>query len=280
MINPDEFDVQIFLNLDSDVLYIDGNTGVPDYVLVKYKNPDDPTYREFSSVESSHYGGENVVFDPKKVRSYFQGQIQKSINGFDQFEVDPSTSGPAIKLDIVYGDNNTEMSIDMVPIVVLGGKEIVAKPHPKTKHKQHGEEYAKYWRWSFTKQEKAAIERYPKDACHRKCLKIIKAIRENHPGQLGQFRSYIFKTALLHLMDEHSQDEWGEEQLTERFIDFLQYFIQCLKLRELPHYFVDDLNIFEDMSESALQNSMYFLSIKISSANIRQLLKSDRVKKV
>ncbi|XP_054265427.1 protein mab-21-like [Macrosteles quadrilineatus] len=109
------------------------------------------------------------------------------------------------------------------------------------------------WVMSFTEVESRLLF----GACRRRCLSILKTLRDRHlelPG--SPVTSYHIKTLVLYECEKHPMEtEWDEASLGDRINGILLQLISCLQCRRCPHYFLPQLDLFKGKSPSALENA-------------------------
>ncbi|XP_065581228.1 protein mab-21-like isoform X2 [Artemia franciscana] len=93
--------------------------------------------------------------------------------------------------------------------------------------------------------------------CRRKCLSILKTLRDRHldiPG--NPVTSYILKTLLLYECEKHPRElEWDEACLGDRINGIFLQLISCLQCRRCPHYFLPALDLFRGKPSPSLENA-------------------------
>ncbi|XP_068751560.1 cyclic GMP-AMP synthase-like [Montipora capricornis] len=123
------------------------------------------------------------------------------------------------------------------------------------------------WCRAFSLKERdivSSLDRTNGGTCRLECLKILKFIfRSDRKLRLFQF--YLIKTAFLHY--NAMETEWRADQLGERFLGMLRYIQECLKRKDLQHYFLRDVNLLKGLSGS---------SIRTVDGRIQQLLMDER----
>lgn len=268
VIKPDEFDVMIPLNVTPQSFSLEPAGSAPGFVVLRKGDCEMFSLDKYLSQEEE---GEQKYLSPQKLRTHFQSYIRKSINSITDYKVTSGPKGPSITLHVEY-DLNKKFTVDFVPVIILGETHVVAKPHPEFL-KNDVPAYEKFWRESFSHKEWDIMARHTGES-HKKCLKIAKAIRLN-VAQLSMFNSYVFKTVFLHMLDESGPEEWAEETLQDRFIDFFQTFLLYLRKGQLPHHFNPCVNLLEYYDEKAVENAKNFLTRKISKTKLDSLLKMD-----
>ncbi|XP_051508266.1 cyclic GMP-AMP synthase-like [Myxocyprinus asiaticus] len=114
------------------------------------------------------------------------------------------------------------------------------------------------WRISFSHVEKDILKRHGhsktcceargQKCCRKECLKLLKyllgQLKKKHPKEMSNFCSYHAKTTLLHACAERVEDsEWASNQLADCFHQLLEDFIEHLRKRDLPNFFVPSHNL-------------------------------------
>lgn len=109
------------------------------------------------------------------------------------------------------------------------------------------------WVMSFTDVESKLLI----GGCRKKCLSILKTLRDRHlelPG--NPVTNYHMKTLLLYECEKHPNElEWDETCLGDRINGIFLQLISCLQCRRCPHYFLPHLDLFKGKSPSALENA-------------------------
>ena len=101
------------------------------------------------------------------------------------------------------------------------------------------------WIFSFAAAEKKLLRegsRGEANCCRKPVLRILKALKDElnwHP-----LKSYHLKTILFHASEDNPW-QWSSDHIGDRFIDLLQRLEKCLREVNCPHYFIKDLNLFE-----------------------------------
>ncbi|XP_052007486.1 cyclic GMP-AMP synthase [Xyrauchen texanus] len=114
------------------------------------------------------------------------------------------------------------------------------------------------WRISFSHVEKDILKRHGhsktcceargQKCCRRECLKLLKyllgQLKEKHPKEMSNFCSYHAKTILLHACAKRVEDSfWAYSQLSVCFQQLLEDFVECLRKRDLPNFFIPSHNL-------------------------------------
>ncbi len=266
---PEQFDMLISLTLDSDVwqLVDAGQTVLRahGYWLIRRKN------LEFFTLGSSQYDKFMIgeYLSPNKVKMAFQDFTNRVGKWSSEWKVQANVIGTAVELTVIYGQGQ-KLKVDFRPSVVMDNVQVIAKPHPLC---QTDRTYDNFWRQSFALQELDKMHTAKENGCQGMCVKILKAIRLNHPDQLGHLPSYIFKTIVLHLLD--AEEDWMEEAMSERFLDTLKFLEECLKVHQLPHYFSSELNLLQGVDPIAQDMIRDFVTHIIEQHQFQWLLKTE-----
>uniref|UniRef100_A0A1B0C964 Uncharacterized protein n=2 Tax=Lutzomyia longipalpis TaxID=7200 RepID=A0A1B0C964_LUTLO len=109
------------------------------------------------------------------------------------------------------------------------------------------------WIMSFREAENRLLY----GGCRKKCLSILKTLRDRHLDLPGEpITSYHMKTLLLYECEKHPQEmEWDETCLADRINGILLQMISCLQCRRCPHYFLPSLNLFKGKSPNSMENA-------------------------
>ncbi|GJQ75179.1 putative Mab-21 protein [Trypoxylus dichotomus] len=93
--------------------------------------------------------------------------------------------------------------------------------------------------------------------CRRRCLSILKTLRDRHLDLPGNpVSSYHMKTLLLYECEKHPREiEWDESCIADRINGIFLQLISCLQCRRCPHYFLPNLDLFKGKSANALENA-------------------------
>ena len=109
--------------------------------------------------------------------------------------------------------------------------------------------------------------------CQLMCLKLLEAVRLNHPAQLGMLTPYSVRTIVMHCMT--FEDAWHQEQLSERFLDTLKALEEYFRARNLPHFFCPKVNLLEDVDPDTLDLARDFIAHVVGNNQFPALLKSN-----
>lgn len=87
----------------------------------------------------------------------------------------------------------------------------------------------------------------------KKCYLIVKALIDVHIKQdieLSKLMcSYYLKTSLYWLCESLEKERWTYETLYDRFVDFIDYIINCFKNKCLKHYFIPEMNLIDHLDD-------------------------------
>lgn len=91
--------------------------------------------------------------------------------------------------------------------------------------------------------------------CRRRCLSILKTLRDRHLDLAGDpVTAYVLKTLVLYECEKHPQEaEWDEPALGDRLLGILLQLITCLQCRRCPHYFLPAINLLRGTTPPSLE---------------------------
>lgn len=140
----------------------------------------------------------------------------------------------------------------LVAEVKAEGFDLLSKESAYMKEKQSAAE-GDAWVVSFLQAESILLA----GGCRRKCLSILKTIRDRHLDLPGNpVDGYHVKTLLLYECEKHPHEmEWDEGCLGDRVNGILLQLISCLQNRRCPHYFLPNLDLLRGKSASALDSA-------------------------
>ena len=109
------------------------------------------------------------------------------------------------------------------------------------------------WVISFFEAENRLLQ----GGCRRRCLSILKTLRDQHLDLPGNpVTSYICKTLLLYECEKHPREfDWDESCIGDRLNGIFLQLISCLQCKRCPHYFLPNLDLFKGKSPSAMENA-------------------------
>ncbi|CAG9859909.1 unnamed protein product [Phyllotreta striolata] len=109
------------------------------------------------------------------------------------------------------------------------------------------------WVLSFFEAENRLLQ----GGCRRRCLSILKTLRDRHLDLPGNpVTGYHMKTLLLYECEKHPREsEWDESCIADRINGIFLQLISCLQCKRCPHYFLPNLDLFKGKSPSALENA-------------------------
>ncbi|KAL1460156.1 hypothetical protein WDU94_012093 [Cyamophila willieti] len=109
------------------------------------------------------------------------------------------------------------------------------------------------WVMSFLEVEKRLLF----GGCRRKCLSVLKTLRNRHLDLPGNpISNYCMKTLLLYECEKHPTEfEWEDTCVADRINGIFLQLISCLQCRRCPNYFVPQLDLFKGKTPSSLENA-------------------------
>jgi len=109
--------------------------------------------------------------------------------------------------------------------------------------------------------------------CRRRCLSILKTLRDRHLDLPGRpVDSYHMGTLLLNECEKHPlESDWDDGCLGDRVNGILLQLISCLQNRRCPHFFLPGLDLMRERSTSSMD-----LAAKHAWTLLRELLTNCR----
>ncbi|KAG5314847.1 PREDICTED: protein mab-21-like [Acromyrmex echinatior] len=271
VISPGEFEVVLYLNQMGVFNFVDDGT-LPGCAVLKLS---DGRKRSMSLwVEFITASG---YLSARKIRSRFQTLVAQACdkcNYRDSVKMIADTTEvklrireryvvqitPAFKCSGVWPRSAAHWPIPHIPWphpnlvaeVKTEGFDLLSKESVALQGKQSAME-GDAWVLSFTEAETRLLQ----GGCRRKCLSILKTLRDRHLDLPGNpVTSYHMKTLLLHECEKHPlETEWDESCLADRINGIFLQLISCLQCRRCPHYFLPNLDLFKGKSPSGLENA-------------------------
>ena len=221
---------------------------------------------------------ENQFLSPMKARIFFRELIQNAVKEYPEtapYKITVSSVGSATSVNVLY-DEECRLHIHFMPAVKLGSRLLTANPYPRCEQEHDCEEgYRKLWQECYALQEAEKLSSMSMhEMCHIRCLKIMKAIILNDNLHLGKLSSYHCKTLLFYLMDKESN--WDCSKLGERVSDMLNMLDFYLRERRLPHYYLPEINLFEEFGRHELDDLKNYITSVLRKGSISALLKRGR----
>ena len=263
----DEVDVMVVLKTTKPWFWGDPEvmvqeTDIPGYVRLKTTMADSKLHKYVSS---------EWYIIPERLRNgWFHSLVDQAVRDFrarlPSSDVDLLLRyhGPAVQLDIVQGDTEEMLlSADLVPCFEINSDDYyVAKGYP-------GSDLL--WRQSFSLKEKDLLRRMDRDdhGCRHELLRIVKTIVKKERTSIGRLNSYHLKTAFMHYITENTDDWEGRNSLGKHFVGFLAELQASLQRGILPHYWLADVNLLDDISVRIVAQMAYRLKRILNSEAVR-----------
>ena len=267
----DEVDVMVVLKTTTPWLWGDPeviveDTDVPGYVRLKARV--DSKFRK--------YAGPEGYINPERLRNgWFYSLVDQAVSDFrarsPRSDVDMvvRAHGPAVQLDIFKKETGeTLLSADLVPCFQIGPDSYyVAKEY---RGRRYVSSPGLLWRQSFSLKEKGILEYMDRDhGCRHELLRIVKTIVNRERTSLGRLESYHLKTAFMHYIKQKRQNWTSRNSLGEHFVGFAGDLQRFLESGNLPHYWLDGVNILEDIDDVVVRNMAYRLKRILNSETER-----------
>jgi len=171
--------------------------------------------------------------------------------------------GPAVQLDIFQkGTGEKLLSADLVPCLEgNSGEYFVAKRYA-------GSDLL--WRQSFSLKEKHLLKYMDSDqGCRHELFRIVKTIVKKERTSLGRLNSYHLKTAFMHYI-EKEPGNWADwNSLGKHFVGFLTELQGFLERGNLPHYWLPNVNVLDDIDLTVVEQMAYRLKRILNSEAVR-----------
>ncbi|XP_039266091.1 putative nucleotidyltransferase MAB21L1 [Styela clava] len=118
---------------------------------------------------------------------------------------------------------------------------------------RHSNAESDAWVMSFTHSEEVLIS----GGCRRRCLSILKTLRDRHLDFAGKsLNNYHMKTLVLYECEKHPrEEEWIEVCIGDRLLGILIQFISCLQCRRFPHYFLPGVDLLAGSNPAILETA-------------------------
>nr|XP_056712157.1 cyclic GMP-AMP synthase [Euleptes europaea] len=275
---PDEFDIMLKVpEVRLELEPYDTCDYKDPYYLVKLKR--NPTLKQLNKfADQEHLSASKIL---SELRTIITDEV-KTINEMKVTVEREKPGSPAVTLQI--GEPPSRISVDIILALEMTGTTLwdSRKGGPDVKkwlgaqmerqlYRQRrclvpknvkvGAHFIDTWRLSFSLAEKTIIKYHGnaktccedngKKCCRKDCLKLLKYLLEQlktkhqSRNQFNKFCSYHAKTAFFHTCAKWtSDDEWLPENFDECFERLLNYFLDCLRIVELKHFFIPEYNLF------------------------------------
>ena len=271
VISPTEFEVVLYLNQMGVFNFVDDG-GIPGCAVLKLS---DGRKRSMSLwVEFITASG---YLSARKIRSRFQTLVAQAVDKCsyrDSVKMVADTTEvklrireryvvqitPAFKCGGIWPRSAAHWPIphiswpnpNLVAEVKTEGFDLLSKESIYMKDKQSAAE-GDAWVICFSQAELMLLQ----GGCRRKCLSILKALRDRHLDVPGKpIEGYHMKTLLLYECEKHPREvEWDETCLGDRINGILLQMISCLQNRRCPHYFLPNLDLFKGKSAASMDSA-------------------------
>ncbi|KAK3854037.1 hypothetical protein Pmani_022141 [Petrolisthes manimaculis] len=276
ILSPHEYQVTIYLNQMGEFNLVDDGT-VPGSAVLKLS---DGRKRSMSLwVEFITASG---YLSSRKMRARFQTLVAQAVEKSqyrDQLRMVGGTSEVRVRIRDTYTLDLTlafkcygiwprsaahwpELSlpwpgVELAAEVKMSGFTLVSRDcthlaREKDKDKQDAAITAEGDTWVMVFME--AEDRLLTQGCRKKCLSILKTLRDRHLDLPGNpVSSYVLKTLVLYECEKHPHEwEWDTLSLGDRINGILLQLISCLLCRRCPHYFLPQVDLFRGSPRQSL----------------------------
>jgi hypothetical protein len=271
VVSPNEFEVVLYLNQMGVFNFVDDGT-LPGCAVLKLS---DGRKRSMSLwVEFITASG---YLSARKIRSRFQTLVAQACDKSSYRDILKMVSDtsevklrikerytvqitPAFKCSGVWPRSAAHWPLPHIPwphpnLVVevkTEGFDLLSKECLSLQGKQSAME-GDAWVISFLEAEHRLLI----GGCRRKCLSILRTLRDNHLALPGDpVSSYMLKTLLLYECEKHPRElEWDESAIGDRMNGILLQLVSCLQCKRCPHYFLPSLDLLRGKSPSAMESA-------------------------
>lgn len=271
IVSPNEFEVVLYLNQMGVFNFVDDGT-IPGCAVLKLS---DGRKRSMSLwVEFITASG---YLSARKIRSRFQTLVAQAVDKCSYRDIVKMVADttevklrikeryvvqiiPAFRCAGIWCRSAAHWPVphtqwpnpNLVAEVKTEGFDLLSRESIYMKDKQSAAE-GDAWVMSF----KYAEDRLLYGGCRRRCLSILKTLRERHLDLPGNpITNYHFKTLLLYECEKHPREmEWDDTSLGDRLNGILLQTISCLQNRRCPHYFLPNVDLFKGKAPSSMDNA-------------------------
>ena len=246
--DADEADIMVILKTPSTGIEVI-QSKFPGYVRLRARNAQ--MFKKYLSPEG--------YINAKKLRnSWFQSLVRRAVNNikprspYSEVRLVMRSHGPAVQVDIFRKRSDEKLlSVDLVPSFQVEESWYVPKPF-KGKRYASNDEFL--WRKTFSPKEKQLLVSMDKkdQGCRHELLRIVKTIVKRPVTSLP-LDSYHLKTAFMHFMERGDLDWKRGDALGQNFFEFLKELQIHMASRNLPHYWLHDVNVLDDFKEEVVQ---------------------------
>lgn len=203
-------------------------------------------------------------FHPEKIQNWLDKLAQDWNENTSRFadaaRVRTQRNGSAVEIVIRDTNRGGSVTAQMIPCLkvpddTMGDRFYVPYAFQESTQSEleSNTERSVLWCRTFSLKERdivSTLDRSNSSTCRLECLRILKFIVRSD-RKLRVFEYYLIKTAFLHYAAIES--DWQMDQLGERFLCVLRFIQECLKRKELPHYFLPNVNLLKGHSASSLR---------------------------
>jgi len=158
----------------------------------------------------------------------------------------------------------------LVAQVKMEGFDLLSKESTTLQNKQSSSSMeGDAWIISFQEAENQLLI----GASRKKCLSILKTIRDRHLDIQGNpVTSHVLQVLILHECEKHpGEEKWEDHSLGDRITGIILQLISCLQCRKCPHYFLPSVDLFRGKSASSLDTAA-----KLAWRLLRELLTNTK----
>lgn len=146
---------------------------------------------------------------------------------------------------------------DIVQKIITEGFHFVPKSHDE-------DNTDTTWRFSFSKPEVTLLNSISSTV--RNCFITFKLIVKDFLKPCcDKLRTYYFKTIFMHVLENTEPEFWKEDSTEQCFYYLLENVIEAIRIKNCPHFWLSDINLFEELTERDVNKLMKLLDkIKVN----------------
>ena len=260
VVRPDNFNITVCLEVCSDDWIVEEVSDLPGAMVI----------RGMAGHPSDFCNDEGYLLTD--FLKTFHAALKNVADLCSEYDVEFTTSGNTVQLNITYADGQKKLTVNFQPVVAVANRRFTLTCLPASSWQGSAKFLGAIWSEMHDSEESQLF----KLQGQRILLAIVYAVRRNFSSMFGILTLHHYKTIVLHMIEELPDDgDWAEDAISERFIDFLIQLERYLKEHRLPHFFDDRINLFDGVGTEALQNLGEFVTKAIGRNDLSALLVRD-----
>lgn len=259
-VGPDDGDATILVALKAKKGFITSDVNEAGYAVIK--SLENSPYKEFSN--------EDGFLMPVKFKNWLLKLVNSAVqsiskDGVSSVALKVSSCVAGVKVQI--HEQSRVLEVQLVPAFQLGNDHFVAPPSQHG-YLPEGVVHDTAWSKSYTLIQKMLLKDMDKDHGFRHDLfKVVNTVLQREPT-FSCLTSFHLKMALLWY--NKTTNDWGKDDLADRFTEFVGFLRDSLQQKVLKHFWIEDLNLLTDISPTTLENMHTRLSTILNSEKKRR----------